>query len=198
MPEPPSRARDERPVSDEAAHGAEPNEFLATVADRIPRGPVLCICDTDGRNGVWLAERGHAVVAVDATEKGLARARRLAAERGVNLTTVNANLAGYRIPAGYFAGVVSIDCRLARDVRARVHRDAVRGLRPGGAFVLETSTRGRPGHGPDVAATHLMDPDEVRAELEGLVLEIAREVGDRGDDRTDGAVFQVLGFRPDG
>ena len=65
------------------AYGTEPNGFLVEVADRIPPGPVLCLAEGEGRNAVWLAGRGHAVTAVDASAAGLAKAEALARARGV-------------------------------------------------------------------------------------------------------------------
>ncbi len=56
---------DERYREPGYAYGSNPNDFLASVADRIPQGPVLCLAEGEGRNGVFLASRGHAVTAVD-------------------------------------------------------------------------------------------------------------------------------------
>ena len=65
------------------AYGTEPNGFLVEVAGRMPPGPVLCLAEGEGRNAVWLAGRGHAVTAVDASAAGLAKAEALARARGV-------------------------------------------------------------------------------------------------------------------
>jgi hypothetical protein len=48
---------DDRYTMHTAAFGVEPNDFLVAHAKRIPRdsGPVLCIGDGQGRNGVHLA-----------------------------------------------------------------------------------------------------------------------------------------------
>ena len=56
------------------AYGTEPNDFLRSVVDRIPAGPVLCIAEGQGRNAVFLAERGHLVTAVDIADQGMAKA----------------------------------------------------------------------------------------------------------------------------
>jgi len=62
-------------TGDSYIYGTAPNEFLAAVADRIPPGPVLCLADGEGRNGVHLAALGHAVTSVDLSAAGLAKAR---------------------------------------------------------------------------------------------------------------------------
>ena len=81
---------DERYSQPGFAYGTEPNEFLATAAYQIPAGPVLTLGEGEGRNAAYLAGLGHRVVAVDQSEVGLAKARRLAADRGLS----DAQLAG--------------------------------------------------------------------------------------------------------
>ena len=78
-----------------ASYGTEPNDFVREVADRIPEGPVLCLAEGEGRDAVFLAERGHAVTAVDLSEVGMANAKKLAAERNVPLATIVADLADF-------------------------------------------------------------------------------------------------------
>ena len=56
---------DERYGQEGFAYGTEPNDFLVEVADRIPAGPVLCLAEGEGRNAVFVAARGHEVLAVD-------------------------------------------------------------------------------------------------------------------------------------
>jgi SAM-dependent methyltransferase len=128
---------DERYGAPEYVYGTEPNEFLASVASRIPLGRVLSLADGEGRNGVFLATLGHRVTSVDASPVGLAKAGRLAAARGVTLTTIVADLAEYAIAPGGWEGIVSIFCHLPPPLRRRVHEQVVRGLAPGGMYVLE-------------------------------------------------------------
>ena len=68
---------DARYADPEFAYGKEPNGFLASVAHRIPAGPVLCLAEGQGRNAVYLAALGHEVTAVDRSAVGLERAREL-------------------------------------------------------------------------------------------------------------------------
>ena len=81
--------------ADEFVYGTEPNEFLTEAVAGINPGDVLCLADGEGRNGVYLATLGHRVTSVDLTQSGMDKAARLAAERGVELTTVVADLADY-------------------------------------------------------------------------------------------------------
>ena len=76
------------------------------MADRIPRGRVLCLAEGEGRNAVYLAGLGYEVTAVDTSTVGLVKAEALAHERGVSIETVNADLADYPIEPGEWQGVV--------------------------------------------------------------------------------------------
>ncbi len=53
------------------AYGTDPNEFLVSVAGRIPKSRVLSLDEGEGRNAVYLANLGYEVVAVDSSDVGL-------------------------------------------------------------------------------------------------------------------------------
>lgn len=186
-----------------ASYGTAPNDYLAEVADRIPAGPVLCLAEGEGRNAVYLAERGHDVTAVDLSEVGLANAEKLAAERGVKLTTVVADLAEYDYGDGKWAGIVSIWAHVPPPVRAKIHAGVVKGLKSGGAFVLEAYTPRqleRPGQGGPPVAEMMMSAEAVKSELEGLDFErceeLDRDVAEGKYHNGPSATVQVLAFRP--
>src|SRR5688500_582574 len=138
---------DERYSQPAFAYGIEPNEFLVAAAGRIPAGPVLSLGEGEGRNATYLAGLGHKVVAVDQSAVGLAKARRLAADRGLTIETVCVDLQDYFIQPGAWGGIVSIFCHLPRRIRVPLYSAAVRGLRPGGIFVLEAYTPKQIGRG---------------------------------------------------
>lgn len=193
---------DARYAGDEYAYGTEPNAFLVSVADRLPTGRVLCLAEGEGRNAVWLAERGCEVTAVDASVVGLKKADLLARDRGVTITTVHADLADYRIEPGDWDGIVKIFGHLPPPVRRKVHAGCVAGLRPGGVMILEAYTQdqiGRGTGGPPVAEL-MMDSETLREELAGLDFEILQEtVRDVQEGRHHdgpGAVVQMVAVRP--
>lgn len=157
--------------------GTEPNDFLRSVADRLPPGPVLCLGEGEGRNAVFLARRGHAVTAVDQSAAGLAKAAALAARHGVTLATQVADLDDFVITPGAWSAIVAIFIHLPPELRSRVHRAAAAGLRPGGAFVLECygpTQLGRGTGGPQNPAL-LPSLSQLTPDLAGLNLEIAQE-----------------------
>ncbi|GMV07117.1 MAG: SAM-dependent methyltransferase [Gemmatimonadota bacterium] len=193
---------DERFSTPGYVYGTEPNDFLRENAHRIPPGPVLCLGDGEGRNGVHLATLGHDVTSVDGSAVGLEKARRLAASRGVSLRIIHADLADYVVEEGVWAGIVSIFCHLPRDLRARVHASAVRGLAPGGVFLLEAYTPRQLalGTGGPSNEEYLMAPEGLEAELAGLRLdrceELRRPVVEGLVHTGEAAVVQVVGLKP--
>ena len=75
---------DERYRAEPYAYGLEPNAFLAAQRHRLKAGMnALVPGDGEGRNGVWLAGLGLEVDTFDLSAEGVAKARRLAGERGV-------------------------------------------------------------------------------------------------------------------
>jgi SAM-dependent methyltransferase len=169
---------DERYSAAEFVYGTEPNEFLASVAGQIPRGPVLMLGDGEGRNGVFLAGLGYDVLAVDQSAIGLAKARQLADKRGVQLQTLQADLRDFVIRPDAWAGIVSIFCHLPPEIRVPLHAAVVRGLRPGGVFVLEAYTPSQLGRGTGgpPCAEMVLSLDDLQREAGGLEFVHAREV----------------------
>ncbi|OOG24822.1 SAM-dependent methyltransferase [Thioalkalivibrio denitrificans] len=120
------------------AYGDRPNAFLVAHSRLYRPGQrVLAVADGEGRNGVWLAERGLQVLSVDVSEVGLSKARALAADRGVSLETACADLAEWDWPQGAFDHVVSIFAHFPPDVRQQIHRAMLNALKPGGLLLLE-------------------------------------------------------------
>jgi SAM-dependent methyltransferase len=193
---------DERYGEEGFAYGTEPNDFLRENAHRMPVGRVLCLAEGEGRNAVWLAEQGFDVTAVDASSVGLDKAQRLAAERGVRLHSVHADLADFDIGGDAWDGILSIFCHLPPPLRVDVHRRCVKGLRAGGVFLLEAYTPRQLAlktGGPPVLDL-LVEPEDLHAELSGLefLMLDERERHIREGDFHDGvgAVVQVVARKP--
>jgi len=170
---------DERYGRDEFFYGTEPNEFLRAQAHRIPQGgTVLCLAEGEGRNAVYLAGLGFQVTGVDGSAVGIAKLRKLAAEKGVAVTAIVGDLAAFAIAPQAWDAIVSIWCHLPEPLRRQVYRACVAGLKPGGVFLLEAyhprqlafKTGGPP------TADLMPTLDALRSELAGLELLEAREL----------------------
>lgn len=119
------------------AYGTAPNDFLVSVVDRIPKGRILSLAEGEGRNAVYLASLGYEVTGVDGSKVGLQKAMELAKEHGVAITTIQADLGEFVIEAGQWDGIIACYCHVPSEIRVPLHQAAVRGLKPGGVFVLE-------------------------------------------------------------
>jgi SAM-dependent methyltransferase len=129
---------DDRYAATEYLYGTEPSDFLAERYVALPAGgDILCLADGEGRNGVFLATKGLRVTGVDSSSVGLGKADRLAAERGVPLVTVVADLATWDLGEARWDGVVSIWAHLPAALRETLHPRLARALRPGGVLLLE-------------------------------------------------------------
>ncbi len=127
---------DQRYGGEEYVFGTEPNAFLAEHC-RVLKGPVLSISEGEGRNAVFMAERGLDVLGVDISPVALAKARKLAISRGVDIRTQIADLATYTPEENHYGAVVSIFAHLASETRDRLYPLLERSLLPGGIFLME-------------------------------------------------------------
>lgn len=119
--------------------GTEPNAFLKRNAGLLrPGQKALSVADGEGRNGVFLAECGLDVLAFDFSPNALAKARALAAERGVTLRIEHGNLFEWPWPSEAFDVIVAIFIQFCPPpVRARVFAGMKRALKPGGLLLME-------------------------------------------------------------
>lgn len=122
--------------------GTEPNGWLKEHAGAWSPGQrVLCVADGEGRNSVWLAQRGLRVDAFDISEVGIAKARRYARDQGVEVDFAVADVAQLSWPEGVYDGVAAVFIQFADPaLRARMFAGMVRCLKPGGTLVLQGYT----------------------------------------------------------
>jgi len=189
---------DERYSVEQYVYGKVPNYFLVQMYGKLKTGDVLCLAEGEGRNAVYLARQGFHATAVDASKVGLAKADKLAREFGVAIETVVADLAEYRIEKGAWDSIVSISCHVQQDLRRRLHRDVVTGLREGGTFLLEAYTPKQLefGTGGPSSTDYLMDLETLRKELHGLEIihgkELVRDVVEGSHHTGKASVVQIL------
>jgi SAM-dependent methyltransferase len=193
---------DQRYASEAFFYGTEPNRFLVDVSARLPaHAQILSLGEGEGRNAVYLAGLGHTVHALDESAVGLAKAERLAAARGVSITTECVDLAHYAIEPDRWDVILSIWCHVDGALRRRLHTEVVRALRPGGLYVLEAYTSAQIGRGTGGPSDPDLMPSAVQldAELHGLEVlrsvELEREVQEGQGHRGHSAVVQWIGRR---
>ncbi|MFF4235300.1 class I SAM-dependent methyltransferase [Actinomadura geliboluensis] len=182
---------DRRYAGSELVWSAGPNLWVEEVAADLPPGRALDLAAGEGRNALWLAERGWTVTAVDFSAAGLARARSLAerrlGERADRVQLVEADLREYT-PARHGADLVivaylQVDERLRRDA-LRAAADAVA---PGGLLLVVAHDSDNLAHGfggpPNPAV--LYTAQDAASDIEGRGLQVLRAEPRTRDVSTD-------------
>jgi SAM-dependent methyltransferase len=183
-------------------YGTEANAWLRAQAERLAAGmSALAIADGEGRNGVWLAERGLTVTAVDVSPRALAKAAALARERGVAVELVEADLRSWAWPEARYDVAVAIFAHFPPEPRREIHRRVLRALRPGGLVILEAYSpyqriyqTGGPADLDLLYTAYRLQQDFAGAEilhLEETLTELAEGSGHRGTS----AVTRLLARR---
>jgi len=155
--------------------GLAPNRFVAAETESLTPGRALDLACGEGRNAVWLAERGWQVTGIDFAEVAIERARRLAADRGVTVDFSVADVLDAPFDAGAYDLVLLAYLQLPPHQRAIVLERAAEALRPGGTFLLvgHDLTNHTEGHGGPKDPAVLWTADEIVDALvsRGLTIE---------------------------
>ncbi len=167
---------DDRYSTDEYVFGTAPAAFLTRHADVLePGNSTLVVADGEGRNSVFLAERGLDVTAMDVSEVGVDKARRLAAERGVTVDLLVADILEWEWTPDAFDLVVAVFIQfLDPQQRAVVFDGMQRTLRPGGRLMLHGYRPEQIGYatgGPSDPA-HLYDEQLLRDAFADMDIEV--------------------------
>ena len=122
--------------------GEQPNTFLVREASRLPAGcSVLSVADGEGRNGIWLAERGHVLTTFDLSPVAVEKARRWSAQRGVAVDFHVAGVDDWDWQPDAYDAVVAIFVQFADpEMRARLFAGMWQTLRPGGLLLVQGYT----------------------------------------------------------
>lgn len=118
-------------------YGTAPNAFVAEQARHFPSGAdIVELGAGEGRNAVWLAEKGYRVTAFDIAPVALAKTQRLAAERGVEVETALFDARTWD-PGRTWDVAVCTFLHLGPDKRPALYRALQQATRPGGLIVAE-------------------------------------------------------------
>ncbi len=116
--------------------GKSPVEFLAENYQYIPyEGTVLDMGMGEGRNAVFLAQKGYKVTGIDISSVAVKKSYLLAQEFGVKIKGVVASLSDYKIAPSTFDAIVCfyyVDRSLVEKIKTW--------LKPGGVLIYEAHT----------------------------------------------------------
>jgi SAM-dependent methyltransferase len=146
-----SASWDQRYADAELVWSVGPNRWVEEIAGPLPAGRVLDVAAGEGRNALWLAERGWRATAVDFSSVALERARSLAGQRlgddADRLETVHADLVTYEPEQQAYDLVVVAYLQVPEDVRRPVLQRAASAVAPGGRLLVVAHDRENLMHG---------------------------------------------------
>ena len=166
-----------------------PTAEVKRAASLLPPGRALDLACGEGRNAVWLAERGWTVRGVDFSGVALEKAKKLAKARGVDAEWVHADLLEYGPEPAAYDLVVVLYLQIPAAERRTVLRRAAGALAPGGVLlvVAHDSSNLEHGWGGPRDPAVLYDATDVRGDLAETGVEIERaDVVERPVDSPDG------------
>lgn len=168
----------------------EADPWLQRVLPLLPPGRALDVACGNGRNSLFLAERGFAVTAIDYSPEALAMLRREADARSLDVVTRQVDLENDpQLPEGPFDIVLDF-FYLHRPLLPRLQER----LRPGGLMVLRTfSSAGPFPGGPDNPA-FVLKPGELPRVFHGWEI-LAYEEGVE-PSRKGGSLAGIVARRP--
>lgn len=118
-------------------YGTEPNEFIRAQYEKLPAGGRIFepACG-EGRNAVFLAEKGFQVTAADFSDTAIAKTDRLAQQKGVSVDTVCCDIF-YWAPERRFDGNVVTFMHMPPEKKTTLFRRLASWLMPGGVLIGE-------------------------------------------------------------
>jgi SAM-dependent methyltransferase len=123
-------------------YGKEPNLFISEVQKKLKlSGDVLTIAEGEGRNAVFLAEHGMNVTAWDYAESGLAKTKKLAEERNVDVQTKLVDLNEAVWEKNKWDELVCIFGHFPKELRQKTLQGVKEAVKQGGYFITEVYSR---------------------------------------------------------
>ena len=166
---------DQRHAAQQPIKSTEPDSTLVDEIGSLRPGRALDLGAGDGRNAIWLAERGWKVTAVDFSQVALERGRSRAEAGGVTVDWQLADLLEWSPEARAYDLVTLFFIHLPGTARRGVYARAADAVAPGGTLLIVAHDRANLADGvggpqdPDV----LVSPGEVAAELPGFRIDRA-------------------------
>ncbi len=154
----------------------EPDRLVVEIAGALEPGRVLDIGAGDGHDSLWLADHGWSATAVDLSRHNVRKINTLAAERGLDVSAVQADAVSLDYDAEFDLALVCY-IHTPPDTRTGILASAVRALKIGGTLLwrsFEASMPQVPGFDRDL----LPACDVLLAELGDAVKVVHADVAD--------------------
>ncbi|TFW03191.1 class I SAM-dependent methyltransferase [Oxalobacteraceae bacterium OM1] len=185
----------QRYAAQEFVWTVDANRFLIAETENLAPGTALDLGTGEGRNAVWLAERGWTVHALDFSDVALDKGKRLAAARNVDgrVHFVEVDLRRYSHAGPRFDLVALIYLQMPQSELEPIIEQAAKAVAPGGTFLLVAHDSMNLAHGfggPKNPAMLYTAEDVVAALGNELVIEKAGRV-DRPVKTADGTQVAI-------
>jgi SAM-dependent methyltransferase len=182
----------ERYAGTDRLWSAEPNQFLVEETAEVAPGRALDLACGEGRNAIWLAQRGWSVDAVDYSGVALRKARRLAVEKGVEVRWIELDLETHTPAEKGYDMVIVFYLHLPWEAMRPVLHRAAAAVAPRGTFLLvgHDLTNLEHGHAGPQSPAVLYTPDRIAGELPGLEI-VAAARRDRPVETDAGSVTAI-------
>jgi SAM-dependent methyltransferase len=128
---------DERFSGNEYYYGTQPNTFFKEELTKLKAGRILMLGEGEGRNGVYAAQQGWQVDAVDSSTEAKKKALALAKQRNTALNYAVQDLEMFVPQENMYNAVGLIFIHLPEALRKQIHTRCIAALKPGGRIILE-------------------------------------------------------------
>ena len=175
-----ARAWDERYSGRELVWSVTPNQFVVSELEHLTPGRALDVASGEGRNAIWLADRGWRVTAVDFSAAGLAKARALQeaheSSGSMDVDWVHADVLEYDAETGGYDLALLAYLQLPADQRRESVRRAFDALAPDGTLfvIAHDSTNLTEGAGGPPDPTVLFTAEDILDDLAGYEFRVDR------------------------
>ena len=127
---------DQRYEDADLVWSAGPNLFVEQICGELPPGRAIDLAAGEGRNAIWLAERGWNATAVDFSPVAIRKALAIADHRGAPIIAEVADLTEYVPTPGGYDLVLIAYLQLSDVELTPIVRRAADAVAPGGRLVL--------------------------------------------------------------
>lgn len=165
-----------RYAGDKYLYGKEPVLSLRNHVSVLRKGRALDVAMGEGRNSVFLAQNGFQVEGVDCSSVAIEKAKKLAAEKGVEIDAKGQNLDFFLMPLMKFDSILMTYYR----PNSRFFSEIRRGLVHGGTFLLEAYTveQAKTAPNQNLDFEECYKPNEILTHLKDFHLLFYKEIPD--------------------
>jgi SAM-dependent methyltransferase len=160
----------------ELVWSAGPNQFVEGELSELTPGRALDLAAGEGRNAIWLAQRGWQVTAVDFAQAGLDKGAVLGEGLDIDWVCADATTWSGDSAAPAYDACVAAYLQLPAAERRAAARNGFSSLRVGGTlvWVAHDLTNLTEGVGGPPDASRLMTAEDILADLGGETFEVLR------------------------